>query len=542
MNSLMKVFSKSSAQYFVLLLVSLVCYAPLILRDKIVSPDSLHILTSLNQFHSLTEYLSGLLDFMTLDFQPIRDLSLWVDMIIFDFTGFNTFILTNVILWATSCFILLKIIKHYLPQRTDLAFFIVLLFTVYPLFSASVAWAMARKHILSFCFILLATNESLKTRPASWKLITFYLLSILSQPISLLWPLWYVTHTYLYGGVRGIRKMTSAVMGVLLVAVGTLNYFYYNLSPVYHETYSVKAGGFFNLIDRILATGHYFFQLISPYNLAFQHTPGSLESGIGIFLLLIFVAIIWTKRRDQRALISWSAFSFLPIVIVSTDANLLSDTYLLIPASGFIVLILTQLQSFEFPRRGAWAVLALLLSWGAMTFRNSINWTSPYKFAEVNFEAAQNCSSALMFARYNFLTKEKIPPSLRETLALNGCLQGSVYTYSNFTLNEYLTVLTFMIYYDENVSKEDKVESLKGLLRRHFLAAFALAAIEVERGNFDEAGRLIQEVKKNTTQTIRRNYIPFVAKILLPFCENYKQYECEEFLTNFSGEADGPFF
>ena len=99
-------FNKRSVLFLLLILV---VYSPLI-GNKTYSPDSHIILPPLLEASPL-DYVKMVLNFETVDFQPVRDLTFFLDVAVFRLTGVSTFSFSNILFWMLSCFLLFRLTK-----------------------------------------------------------------------------------------------------------------------------------------------------------------------------------------------------------------------------------------------------------------------------------------------------------------------------------------------------------------------------------------------------------------------------------------------
>ena len=161
-DNLREIVSKPWGQFLILLVIILASHFPLLLVKQIENPDAGWIYDNLESFGSLSEYFKALVDFRTYDFQPVRDLTFYIDIFVFRSTGYVISIVLNSLIWAATCFLVLKILMSEMKERASVELlFFVCCFAVYPVFQVSVNWGIARKHLLSFFFVLLATHELL---------------------------------------------------------------------------------------------------------------------------------------------------------------------------------------------------------------------------------------------------------------------------------------------------------------------------------------------------------------------------------------------
>jgi hypothetical protein len=531
-------FFRITALTFILFLA----YFPLLLSEQVCSPDAEKIMGSIKSFSSFNDYLKGLISFKTLDFQPIRDLALYLDQKVYDTWHINTFIPSNLILWLISCLLTLKILKNIFPQHKESnLFYIVILFSVYPLFSSTLSWAMAKKHILSFLFILAATKEATAPKGSNLKLILFYIFSVLSQPISVLWPLWLLLNDYLHSINRNKKLALYISLLLLMTSVLLINNSYYQQSPIFHEFYGTKSNYLFDFKNRFFALGHYFFQIFMPYWLAFSYVIKDLSTYLGLFLFIVLGTFIFRSSSSKKFLLSWAFFALAPLIVVSTETRLLSDTYLLIPAFGMLIILIHSLERNELGKQIIPASIILLGFWVYCTSQESNKWKSGLNFAKNDFERSPNCASSFLYARLSFIENEKIPAELKDYIVGNHCFKTYDKYTSNYRMVEYLQVMVYMIYYENDLNEQNKIKALQFWSNKMGLASFFLAAIYINRNDYKAADLELKKLIDRSEDASNFYFEPVAAKVLMPYCLKNKKNDCINFMKNFTQAPSGPF-
>jgi len=513
-----------------LIVLPVIAYHPAI-GARFVSPDASYILGNVGSYNSLLEYFNSLFSLETLDLQPLRDLSLWIDIKVFNSTGLNTFLISNLIVWIMSLFVAQKILHRVFPKMENLVFLGILCFSVYPLFSSTIYWSMARKHLLSYLFILCATNESLKESHSRMRVLAFYICSLLSQPIHLLWVAWYFLRIKESG--EKVRPGFAGLLIVVFLLFLGANIAYYDSSSTFHSTYDTKTDNLFDLPGRILSIGHYFYQLVAPYRLAFSYNAGDVESWLGCLLLLAFVAGLF-KMGPRRGALSWGLFAILPLVIVSSETMLISDTYLLAPAFGVLVIVLECIREAKIKRRLLWVPVIFIAVWTGITIGESEKWKNRVEFAKNNFLVSQNCNSAFAYTRLSFLDSEEVPGDVARFLLHSDCLSSGKYASAPFLLNELYTVLSIITYVNDELPLSEKEKLLDRFSRIHYFGAFLYAALLLEtNGREEKVQDLISGIMRGS-QGGETYFIPTVRRVLLPYCSKNKGLGCEGFMEKYS--------
>jgi hypothetical protein len=234
-------------------IVIIICsFYPSLFADKTVSPDAYFLLPYLDKINHLGDYFSQLFGLKTFDVQPVRDLSLWFDWMIFHQWGNNIFILHNAVLWLISGLFISKILEEENPNLSHLrSTFCVGLFLSYPIFAHIISFSMARKHILSFTLMVIATYYFLIfLKKYQWKyglIFSFsYLLAVFSQPICLLWPLWATIYIILLKKNDFKKFIPYLIVLSIIFFIGfSANYIYYEQSVFFQSIFLLLSFYFF---------------------------------------------------------------------------------------------------------------------------------------------------------------------------------------------------------------------------------------------------------------------------------------------------------
>lgn len=483
----------------ILILCALIAlaYFPVVSAYQTVSPDAQFILPFLDNISGLGDYFEKLFTFKTLDFQPIRDLSLGLDLFIFNHFDINTFIIQNILLWVLSCLIIFNIQKILLPQVDELKLFVLNCgFALYPLFVATLSWSMARKHILAFLFILLATQEFLKNNRSTWRMNLYYLLSILSQPITILWPFWCVAYE---------RKNWKSLWptSLIFVFVSVANWLYYSKGEMFNFIYQSKTSDAFNIPDKILAFGHYMYQLLVPYYQTFFYDLGHWSIWVGIILTGLLILLYRSFKFSNKLLGIWSLYGLLPIVVVLNTPKTKSDTYLLLPAFALFIL-LNHLYALK-PFKIKW-LIPLLSFWLVFDCIESRYWIQKLAFAvERNYERRPTCMSAINAAKTSYSLEVQPSSELLNYMQINECLRPS----TPYEMIDFMALHTQILYYQNGTT------TLQDYARTHWYPRMIYAALLIKNNQPDLTINELGEVNLENTQP---NYDPIIAKIVHPFC------------------------
>lgn len=544
-NKLDQVFSKRWSQNLFLVLISVIIYFPALIASRTVNIDAHLIMPLLDTVTGPLHYFHMLINFETYDVQPIRDLTLFIDALIFKNINLNTFIIQNVLYWIIGCLAVRRLLEIIFPMfRTIHSYYLSLLFAVYPLFCATLSWGIARKHVLSFMFIMLTTKYFFKILSDDGNKIKnvalmslFYFSSIFSQPITLLWPFWAMAFAYLNHPGKLKAIFLHFIPSIVCFMAGTYsNYLYYKNSSVFKLYFESKTSDAFNLSDKILGLGHYIYQLVLPYWPATSYQLGHWSVIAGIFILGIFSLLFVGLNYNRKFLLSWFGFMLFPLAVVLTNAHILSDNYLLTPAFGAFVLVLSFLSREDKKREKFFRLLfiPLFVFWSFYTHKESKLWTDPLKFSEVrNFGRRPNCDSAINLARKFYALEGYLPKKAKDYLESYECF-NSTFPVAASAIS-YIYLQTFILYYENDISYEKRVEALKKLSSIYFFSKLVLATLYIETNREKEGIELIDEVARNYDSIKWSHYYDLImAKKLEPYCIRIGHIDCLKITSHFS--------
>jgi hypothetical protein len=546
-------FESEWKQNIFLLLIMALAYLPVLVAPKTVNPDAQLIIPLLNSVHSFSDYYEMLFSFKTYDVQPIRDLTFFFDIFFFNNFHFNSFIVQNILFWFLACNTVKKILYLVFPSFSrNQCFYIACLFAIYPLFCGTLCWGIARKHILSFLFIMLSTLflfRILKNPGANkYQVIlinVFYFLSVFSQPITLLWPFWALAYVFL-NFREEIKKISIYLTPSLFVFIigAYVNSLYYELSPVFKINFESKTSDAFNLSDKVLGLGHYIYQLFLPFWQATHYQLGHWSVWLGILLMGVFSLIYLSLKLNKSWLLSWFGFVMFPLAVILSNPHILSDNYLLTPSFGLLVLVVTLLNKNENLKQHFfnYGFFPLLLLWSSYTFQETKLWTDPLKFSEIrNFERRPNCDSAINMARKFYALKGYIPEKAKNYLENFECTRPIVSVASSAI--SYIYLQTYINYYEKEISLEKKISGLNKLAGIYYFPKLVLAAVYIESKHELEGELLINDVYMNYDKISWIDYYDLIiAKKLEPYCQRKKNLDCLRITSHFSHVPDIPYY
>ncbi|MFL5783798.1 MAG: hypothetical protein ACJ76H_04245 [Bacteriovoracaceae bacterium] len=517
-------------KFLLLFFFTLFIYVP-VLGKKTSNPDAQYVLPSLYEISGPGEYLGKLARFETMDFQPVRDLSFFVDLAIYKASGLVTFATTNVLLLTLLAFLFFQLLEKILPEeKKSSALYFALVFAAFPLFSQSVGWGMARKHLLASVFILWATKLVLDFSEGKRTLLPSYLAYVaacLSHPIAILWPVWVFFHLKFMKisfSKEGKKLLiTSGVTGILLFLITQMYYKFGN--PIHADVYPripLKLTDSFRIF---LNAGFDLRQIFFPYQLSFTYYPDFSLAWQGLIILVLLAVSVYLRRKDSSYL-SWVVFTLMTLPLSLTLPGVY-DTYLILPATGVFILISILLPA---KKSVVYSALVLALAWGAFTFHESSLWANETKINNRNFVNHPSCQSAMTSMLASYEEGSRADPKTLHYFDEHQCFQLAM-KYPPASRRIFLFLEGLMLFYeDQRFTQEMRRERLKFLGERHYYPRLIYAAMLAKENKS-------QEVEDNALAVLKvtRGPVPVSSSvsenILRPFCQKHQLTACLE-VTN----------
>jgi hypothetical protein len=453
----------------------------LVLADPVLSRDDQTLLRPLEAMHRLGDYFAAFRAHRLLDLQPVRDASLWLDLVVQRWVGHGVHHLVNLLL-LVAILVLLQALAVALVGNRPAAAAIVLVFACHPIVANTVSWIATRKHLLACAFILAATwLVRRRERPGLAAYLSsgaLYLLSVFSQPIMLLWPAWLALDAGLRQGRRAAARIAAAFLPLVAFA-GWANFVYYR--GAYTTGGATKLVALSPAVS-LLSLGRDLFNAIAPVAITTTYYPGRSFNLVGLIALPILVGLSIKLLPRREALSGWAFFAFPLVVVTGWMTNIfVSDTYLLVPLAA-LLLLFAQVWCARPPREplrrlapiaiaGVSLVLALLSRPVAASWRSDeALWTRAY--------AVEPSPSAL--ARYadQVLQHGRIAEARQLAIRLAEWAPNFPGT---------AKLLARSIYLDRTLPAAQRVEWLDRASVRDAWTDYFSASLEAEAGNFGAA-------------------------------------------------------
>jgi hypothetical protein len=496
-------------------------YGDLIINDPILGFDDNSLVGPLQRLVSVWDYRIG----TTLDFQPVRDISFLLDIIIFKNLGISTFHASNVLIWLFNCLIFYFILRKLSLSRPS-AYLIILLFSIHPVFVNSVGWVSARKHLLSMFFTLLEFLVLLNYRPAQWGRFIFvfcilYVGSLLSQPINIFFPLWAFLWLWFYQKIPLKKSFQLLIPALLLLIL----FFWYNAQLYFSEWTSVshpsrlsRAYNFDTVIIILNAFGRYFINLVVPWHLSIYYQVFSWWNLCGLFFILTWIYLLF-KRLPPRTVITWTGLAIFSLCLVTFNMTsyFVSDSYVLMAAIPFFYLNYLLIKDVKNKTIIRLIYVGLFCFFIAQAVTISKSWQSTTLLYKNSFQAQPSKMTAIFYLISSLSEGNDQPKdfqTIRETIEYYAT---SVNPQEMAKLKEHCDRYIQQVYENQKISPLEKINLLTEFKYNNSLKAYFLLELYLQTQMLEEARQQWEKylVKKADGQSqIKRERLQAIAREL----------------------------
>jgi tetratricopeptide (TPR) repeat protein len=379
----------------------MVVYLPSVVRDGFVSIDDSLLITKnaavqaftlKNIFHVFTSYDPEL-------YIPLTFLTYQIEFAIVGAQAF-LFHFTNLLLHTGSAVTLFFLLRRFFGSDV-IACIGALLFVLHPINTEAVAWAAARKDVLSafFFFATLLSYEKFREEQTSsmrrWSVL-FFVLALLSKVTVALLPLVLILLDWRRGNV--ILSSTKDDKRKSWFVELTTTWSYFALSAIFivialfGKAKGINAlGPLKTILLGAKAVSFYLLKLVLPVHLSVIYsqdtaiTLSSPEFWIPVLVVVAVVALIVLLMRTWRD----AAFglTFFLLLLLPNFANFwknrfiffASDRYAYIPSVGIIVIVCSCMawmmsRSVRLRQAAVGVSSAIILIFAFLTFRQTSVW------------------------------------------------------------------------------------------------------------------------------------------------------------------------
>lgn len=392
--------SHQRSTFLIFAAVSFIIYCPIIFNRSFLELD-FYLIESLMKVHSISDYFLGITKGTISDIQPIRDITYFFDIIFYQ-QGLQTFIFTNVLIWIATGFFLIDITYKNFKVESRSFQLLLLLFLFHPTLTQLVSLVPARKHLLAYFFLTLTLRSYLLGQKK--KTILWYLLSLLSHPINILFSAWLFLKSVFWEQKR-FKEAILENLHLLIISliIGIINIWWYQ--SVYQSYWGItRHAQSQSFGDFILAYGRYFSFIFFPFNYATFYGKQSPLALAGVFVAPIFFLFI-SQKVDKKVWLSLLALVFLSLFPVTYQLFhfFVSDTYTLTFMSAIFFLILKS--RVDKSNMAKWGLPLILILFTSLSAYEVFKYRSPSRIKEASFKNDHNCSNLQAYVTDLFTMK-----------------------------------------------------------------------------------------------------------------------------------------
>lgn len=358
--------------YLVLLVVLLAIYDQILLDPRYFFIDDSLLLMPLK---GIKNFYSEYSKVETLDVQPLRDLTFYLEIRFNSLFKVSLFRIDNLLLFYFSLILLYQFSLRFISKK--MAMLLVLILSLHPMFVLSIYWISARKHLLAVLFLLCALNkfyqenEKFKTFDIVVLLLSLFF-SFLSQPIHLWAPFWMLgvlIYEYHFFKKKCLAKNISALLGIALASiVGLINVLSYKSKML---PGGVNVGGnydFEHWSRCVLAISRYFVNALFPFFLKLNYAPEAIVNLAGIIIFSFFIYFYIYKKSYLLPLFVMSLLS-LVLVTVHKIGWFVNDTYAIF--FTFILWVIFFIQIKNINTKAKKIIVVILFLYGLLLGQKS---------------------------------------------------------------------------------------------------------------------------------------------------------------------------
>ena len=352
------------AMLLCLIVITFIAFLP-VFKAGFVSWDDPDYVTSNNYIKSI----SNLKEIVTVpvqgNYHPLTMLSLALN---YSVSGKNawSYHLVNLLLHLVNIILVFFFIYRLTGKKQWIAFITALLFGIHPLHVESVAWVAERKDVLYSLFFLCGLITYLKYLDNK-KITTLlgvaglFILSLLSKPAAVIFPLVLLSLDYFYGRLKDYRIwlekipffILSLIMGLLTVHAQSL------------QGAVAQAGAFpvhFRFFFGFYGLMMYFIKTVLPLSLCTFYPFPAINEALPfiyyiapLFALALIVLLIVTLKKQK--LIAFSILFYLINLILvlqfmPVGSAVIADRYTYLPLIGVFIIPAFYFQKWADKNKG----------------------------------------------------------------------------------------------------------------------------------------------------------------------------------------------
>jgi hypothetical protein len=338
-----------------------------------------------------------------------RPLFLIVLLINYKIWGLNPFgfHLTNILFHSANSILVFFLIRRILKEELLIPFVGASVFAVHPVNTESVSWICGLTDPLAVFFLLLSFLYYLNFKKGgnggSFVLsVVLYFFAIMSKEAILLFPATIAAYDYIeerkiYFGRLAVYGLAAAVfLTAMFLALGETSR---------SGSIEVSYVGILKLLE--YATG-YVKLLFIPWPLEYYLTTPE-KSVIGtpgiIFSIIAFSAMVLCSLKNKPSMFAmfWIAAAMLPPILLALSASVhYAARYLYMPTIGLAIIIASTATLIRNRRITAILACLLVVIFGTLTFRASLNWKDDDAFYSMTVRSAPGYMGGYIGAARHF--------------------------------------------------------------------------------------------------------------------------------------------
>ncbi len=517
-------FNRQDLFFYLVLISGLVLiYGHLIPRDAFIDFDDHIIFSNFDRVKTFSEYLDHVQKGLIPDVQPVRDFFSWMNFQLLHRFGYGFFHITNLLTFITLIAGLRKgmnLLFEYRKKSIDL-FLLAVAFS--PLYVSSVAWLSSRKHLLSATFIVwasVALIRFIRGEKKQWIWMTLlFTLSVFSQPINLLWPIFAWIILVFYGKKREWIYLTPSF--VVAGIAGLINLKYYD------TTYLWISGGFnkyaresdSGLGASYLVYGRYFFQVLIPYWTGIgEYGYVSWQNIFGLALIAPYYYLLYKFTDLKKPLVIFSAFTLgLFPVIWKITHRFGTDTYLVsasIPILIGLYMIISRIRIN--PRIGVVLVLSLITTELSFSHTKAAHWDNVF----ILFKEA-------FYNEPSFMNHYRYVSWLMTNASYQEVFDQAVDLYEKYPDRIGSQNLVARMIAIANITPQEKINLMARFKFTSRTAGAMVASFEHELGHFETTYDILSKIEKTHVSLNGVGYgCTNYADLWKSSCEKLKRKDC----------------
>lgn len=394
---------------FLLLAISFPVIYFQIFKANFISWDDAEVLLKNKDVHDFnlkaffTEHYVG-------NYAPLTMLGFAVDWFLFHGSAFWHHAI-NVFLHMINAGLVFIMIKK-LTRNSGLAFLVTLVFGFHPVQMETVAWVAAKNNLMYAFFFLLGLISyieyvRLKHIKFYWASLFFFVLSVLSKPSAICFPLCLLAFDYFLTQKISFKKQINKIPFFILAAI-------IGLVTIYSRTEDkfINESHAFALYERIGYAGfaliQYVVKFLFPVNLSVIYPyPADKTTSliVGYLLWILSACVIYVLIKRQKYLVVFGISFFiinllLVLQFIPFGEVLTADRYMYLPIIGLSLVLFSVFSpdsnKIKFIALGLMTVLGFLSYKRSMVWKNSVSLYSdiidkyPHSFLALNSLGAEH--------------------------------------------------------------------------------------------------------------------------------------------------------